>query len=290
MPSMKAIKRRILSVSTTKKIMKAMNMVSASKLQKNKVKLKEAESFFIEVEKIINSIFESEIVKDNIFLSKKEVKNIAYLVITADRGLCGSYNTNVIVKTISHIAEFCEQAGVNEKIVVVGLKGQEQLKREGKNIIYRYDDVLETAFYEDAQRISEYLINLYKIGEADEIYLAYTQFDSVLVHLPKIEKLLPIDIEFADVNKVNMMKYEPDEASFLEDFIPVYLSSSIYYALLQSATCEQAARMASMDTAVKNAGEIIDKLTHSYNYRRQSAITQEISEVVSSTNILNAKE
>jgi len=282
MPSMKIIKRRLASVTTTKKIMKAMNMVAASKLQKDKARLHAARPFFDGTNKIISLLKNREDTADNVFFERRTVKSAAYLVITGDRGLCGSYNTNVLEKALSHMNDVDT---VHEKIVVVGLRGCDFFKRHEKNIVQRFD-VLDIAFFDDAERISGYLTELFTSGEVDEVYVVHTKFESVLVHEPVVERILPVSGDAQAHGKEDDTKYEPDVSSYLDYAIPLYLSTFIYSALLESSACEQAARMISMDTAVNNASDIIGKLTRVYNRRRQAAITQEISELVGSTSIL----
>ena len=280
MPSMKSIKRRISSVKTTRKIMKAMNMVAASKLQRNKNRLEKAEPFAQESRRILKIIQECE-VKDNIFFQRREEGNSAYLVITNDRGLCGNYNSNLTEKTLQHI-----EAGRSEMLIIAGVKGYEYFKRRDKKIIERFDDVAETAFYEDAQRMADFLLSLYSSGAVKEAFLCYTEFESVLSSNALVERILPIELKPAENrNKYNKMKYEPDVDVFLQAAIPRYISSAIYLAFLQSSASEQAARMLSMDTAVNNASDIISNLTSTYNRRRQAAITQEISEIIGNTNV-----
>ncbi|MCL2486507.1 MAG: ATP synthase F1 subunit gamma [Oscillospiraceae bacterium] len=286
MPSMKMLRRRLASVTTTKKIMKAMNMVAASKLQKNRHRLEHARPFFNDVWKTMESLKTDERVSDNIFLTPRPVKNTAYLVVTGDRGLCGSFNINAAEHALNHM----NASPASTDIIAVGLKGRSYFQRHGKHILMGYDDVLETAFYEDAERISRYLAELYASGGADEIYVAYTQLKSVLVHVPRVVKILPVANNPGDPAAANEMSYEPDLPVFLDHAIPMYLSAAVYFALLESSACEQAARMVSMDTAEKNASDIIDKLTRVYNRRRQASITQELSEVAGGTNLLNDTE
>jgi len=281
MASIKVIKRRIASVTTTKKIMKAMNMVAASKLQKDKVRLEAARPFVDASRANIDNVRHCENAGDNIYFQQRDVKNIAYLIITSDRGLCGGYNTNLAEEALRHI----ESSGKKAKIVAVGIKGYDYFIRHGKKVLRRFDDVLETAFYEDAERIGNYLTALYSLGKADEVYMAYTEYKSALSHIPQVVKLLPLGPE-AEPKNISLcdMEYEPNVSEYLGHAIPMYISAYIYAALLESSTCEQAARMVSMDAATENATEIINKLTQTYNRRRQSAITQEISEIVGSAN------
>ena len=280
MPSMKIIKRRIASVSNTQQIMKAMNLVAASKLQKAKSRLDAIRPLFYEVKRVMDGVH-CEDTMGNVFLEAREVKNVAYIVITSDRGLCGGYNANISKETLS----FINNAGKNEKIITVGLKGWEYFRRRGKNILRRYMGVSETSFYEDVEQIGNQLASLYKSGEIDEAYVAYTHFASMLSHVPRIVRVLPIGYkETAD--KHDMMEYEPDVNTFLERAVPRYLSVIIYGSMAESAVCEQVARMMSMDSASNNAEEIIEELTLDFNRKRQGIITQEVSEIVSGANAL----
>ncbi|MCL2671601.1 MAG: ATP synthase F1 subunit gamma [Clostridiales bacterium] len=277
MPSIKAIKRRVSSVKSTQKIIKAMHMVAASKLQREKTRLEMTRPFYAETVHIMHSLAQREELRENIFFKSREVKNTAYLVISSDRGMCGGYNANIAKETLAHME------GKNERIIVAGLKGVDFFSRHGKNIIAQYDNVLDILFFEDVKRAGSRIMDMYVSAEFDELYVAYTNFQSVLTHVPRVERILPIAAEAA--SDADDMRYEPDLSFYLEHAIPLYISAFIYNALLESSACEEAARMLSMDTATNNASDILTKLTRAYNHKRQAAITQEISEIVSSTNI-----
>jgi len=287
MPTMKMIRRRLLSVSNTKKIMKAMNMVASSKLQKDKVRLEDSRPFFDEINALIDRLKGCGNVDNSSFLVPRQVKNAVYVVITGDRGLCGSFNTNAAEKARSHMAA---AAAENNTVIAVGLKGLEYFKRRGIPVMQKYEGILETAFYEDAASITRFLMELYMSGDADEIYITYTKFASVLNHVPAVVRLLPLTQDAKVQENPAEMNYEPDSTAFFDHMIPMYITAVVYTALLESSACEQAARMTSMDAAEKNAADIISKLTRIYNRRRQTAITQEISEIVSGTNVTNPFE
>jgi len=276
------IRRRMNSVATTTKIMKAMNMVAASKLQRDRERLEAARPFLRETQSMITRTHG--LPTGNKFFGQRPVKRSAYLVITGDRGLCGGYNTNLAQAALAHM----EEHGKNEGIVAVGLKGYDYCRQRGKNILRRFNDVLETAFFEDAERIAASLAELYESGEADEVYVAYTTYKSALVHEPQVERLLPLGPPGGETapGRTDDMRYDTGLSDFLNHAVPVYLSAFVYAALLESSACEQAARMVSMDTAVNNAGEITESLTRAYNRRRQTTITQELSELVASANVM----
>lgn len=280
MPSKKIIKRRIISVKSTKQIIKAMDMVATSKLQKIKARLAAARPLFEESNRIINVLKSCEETSENIFVKPREVKNVAYVVISSNRGLCGSYNISISQKTLSHIDE-----KANEHILAIGTRGRDYLRRRGKNILHLYKDVAETAFYTDAEDIGMRLIELYTSGKTDEVYVAYTRFDSVMSYTPCVQKVLPIGDGSHPAHRSDAMQYEPNAEAFLNHMIPTYLSSFIYGAMLESNSCEQASRMISMNSATKNASEIIDDLTLLYNRKRQADITQEINEIVSGASV-----
>jgi len=280
---MKAIKRRITSVDTTKKIMKAMDMVAAAKLQKVKARLDAARLFAQEATGMLAAMNAGGEVAESAFFKPRTVKNVAYLVITSDRGLCGSHNANLIEKVRAHVKE---NQVAHEEIIAVGSKRYDYFSARGKLIVRSYPDVSVTVLYTDAVRVAEYVSGLYASGEADEVYMAYTQFESALSHSPQVRRIFPASADAEEAPKTANMAYDPDMLTFLDHAMPLFLNAFVYAALIESSACEQAARMLSMESAVNNATEIIGKLTRSYNRRRQSVITQEISEIVSSASIM----
>ncbi|MCL2767706.1 MAG: F0F1 ATP synthase subunit gamma, partial [Synergistaceae bacterium] len=169
MPSMKIIKRRIVSVRNTQQIMKAMDLVATSKLQKAQIRLNAIRPLYNETKRVMGGIKDFDGQSNNIFLRTREVKNTAYIIITSDRGLCGGYNVNVSKAALAHMLE-----DKREKMITVGLKGWEYFSRRRKNILQRYVGVSETALYADAERIGNLLASLYKSGEVDEAYVVYT--------------------------------------------------------------------------------------------------------------------
>jgi F-type H+-transporting ATPase subunit gamma len=280
---MKIIKRRITSVRSTQQIMKAMDLVATSKLQKSKQRLETIRPLYNETKRVMDGVRGGSETSGNVFVKQREVKNTAYLLITSDRGLCGAYNTNVCRELFS----FLTNAESAEQIFTAGTKGFDFLKRRSRNIVERYVGVSETAFYEDAERIGKQLIALYESGEVDEVYVAYTHFESMMAYEPKIVKILPVGGDSEnEADKPRNMEYEPDADTFLQNAVPLYVSVFIYGAMAESSVCEQAARMTSMNAASKNAGDIIDDLTLTFNRIRQGQITQEINEIVSGANAL----
>ena len=282
MPSMKAIKRRISSVHSTQQIMKAMNLVSASKLQKAKALLNVISPLYDNVKLVMDGVQSSDEAAGSVYFQKRDVKNIAYLILTGDRGLCGGYNLNLSKAALALI----NSNDAQEKIITVGAKGWEYFRRRGKNIVKRYDSVQESVRYEDAERVGKRLIKMYLSGEADEVHIVYTHFETVLSHEPRSVKVLPLGKDPGAETADGIMTYDPDVPTFMEYAVPMYLNTVIYGAMAESNVCEQASRMTSMDAAARNAEEIIDDLTLAYNRKRQGAITQEITEIVSGANAI----
>ena len=303
MSTMKAIKRRIGSVKNTQQIMKAMNLVAASKLQKARQRMDTTRPMFDKFKKIIDEVKVSGEEIDTPFTEKREVKNIAYIVITSDRGLCGAYNTSVAKEAFSFIEE---NADKGEKIIAVGSKGHDYLRRRGKNIVYRHLGNSENMTFEDATVIGDKAVRMFLRGDVDEVYIVYTHFLSMLSSVPKIEKVLPIDTEppmesegaapqekpeaagQSDKGKINVfMEFDPGVNEFLKDAAPLYLKMSLYGAMIESVVCEHVSRMTSMEAASRNAEEIHEDLKLEYNRKRQGLITQEIIEIVSGASALS---
>jgi len=284
MASMKAIKKRISSVNNTKKIMKAMNLVAASKLQKAKNRLDDIRPMYGDIKKLMENIRAG--VSDDMeipFAEAREVKNIAYIVLTSDRGLCGSFNATVSKEALAYVEALKDKSA---KIIAVGSKGWDYFRRRGKEIVHRCEGASEATAFTDAEALGMKVADMYKSGEVDEVYIVYTHFESVLTHIPYIEKLLPLKMaasEGFDPGSFTM-SYDPDINTFITNAVPMYLSITIFGAMMESAVCEQASRMTSMDSATRNASEILDDLTLEYNRKRQSMITQEITEIVSGAN------
>jgi F-type H+-transporting ATPase subunit gamma len=280
--SMKDIKQRIANVSSTKQIIKAMDIVASTKLQRARAQLEGVRPIYRELKRIVEELDSIEKAKKHIFYKERQVKSSLYIILTSDQGFSGAYNANIIAKVLEHMNE-----GKKEKILAVGSKGYEYFKKKGKNIIRKIFDVADAQMYYGTESIAKWLTGLYLSGEVDEVFIAYTHFENVLNYVPYIEKLLPIVTEAIDTSDESHRKYEPDIDTFIDNIIPLYMHMNLFRAFSESHTSEQAARMVTMDAAGKNAEEMIEKLTRMYNRKRQAAITQELSEIVGSTNILN---
>lgn len=283
------IKRKIKSVSSTKQITKAMELVSTAKLKKNREKMEIFRPFFYELLNSLSDIMDSSISLKNLFDKRNEINNSLIVVITSDRGLCGGFNTNAIKK-----AEAAAQTKKNVKMVTVGRRATEYFKKRNYNVVKSYSGISEVITYSFVKALSHDIIKLYLDREVDEIDMVYTQMISAINQKATLMGLIPINLsEFATQEEIASAKKEVDTIQYLpsleeviEELIPKYISSVIHGALIESAAAEHSARRNAMENASKNAQEMIDHLTLSFNQARQSAITQELTEIVGGANAL----
>lgn len=287
MASMKDIKRRKESVSSTQQITKAMNLVATAKLQKAKQSVLEARPYFNQIHKTISSILSISEGINHPYLEKRDGKKVLYVLISSNRGLAGGYNGNVVKLVLKHIKE-----NANEETMVIsaGKKAQDSMRKEGFELLDNYNALIENPNYDEAKKLSEQVIDLFNEKRVDEVYVAYTAFHSTLSQEPKIMKLLPLNPEdFRLEEKPSnhaVMNYEPSEEEVLNYIVPKYVKSLLFGTLKESAASEHGARMTAMDSATNNASEMIEKLTLLYNRARQASITQEITEIVSGADAL----
>jgi len=286
MASMRDIKNRIKSVGSTQQITKAMNLVATSKMQRSKSTLDITRPYYSEMRRVIANIVNKSSGVLHPFFAERHTRKSLVVVLAGDRGLCGGYNVNVC-KLASAFMKSCKS---EVSALTVGIKARDYFRRRQRNIVKAYTGISEKPYYDDAMDIMSRFVDMYLSGEADEVWLAYTEFHSILSHEPKLVKLLPVDktaFEGMDgVDAKSQMVYEPDPAPVLDFLFPKYLNTVIFDALVESAACEQGARMTAMDAASENAEEMIDKLTFLFNRARQGAITQELNEIVGGASAL----
>ncbi|MEE0863157.1 MAG: ATP synthase F1 subunit gamma [Lachnospiraceae bacterium] len=279
MASMRDIKRRQASVQSTGQITKAMKLVSTVKLQKARGRAENTKPYFDGMYSTVASILARSGNIRHRYLKADTDKKKAVVVITSNRGLAGGYNSN-IVKLIVNNPDFRPE---NTVIYAVGRKGIEGLTRKGYTVSKDYSSCIDEPIYSDAMEISKDLLNAYAAGEIGEIYLAYTFFKNTVSHIPTLKKLLPVDAgeyEVTEEEKKIPMNFEPSEEEVLEMVIPKYVSSLIFGGLVEAVASENGARMTAMDSATSNAEELISDLSLKYNRARQSAITQELTEII----------
>jgi len=305
MPNLKDIKSRISSVENTKKITRAMKMVAAAKVKKAENNVKASRPFSDELikafKKLLHSVgtYSEGSVKIKMpienypeLLKKREVKTIGILVVTSNKGLAGAYNANIIRNVIKQIKEYKEQ-GVSSKLFIVGQKGIASLKRKsaelGSEIVQTYTKVANEISAAGAEVIAEDLAENYVSGNIDKIEIFTTKFKNMMSYTAEKWDLLPITVEGEAEKSVGIepvMIFEPSEESILQKIVPLYITNTVYQALLEAQASELASRMTAMSAASSNAEEMIRILTIDYNKARQSAITQELLEVVSGADAL----
>ena len=272
---MKDIKRRIKSVESTMQITKAMELVASSKLKKAKVKAEQSKPYFNILYETIQGILANTKVTDSLYTREKEIKRSLFIVIAGDRGLAGGYNSNLF----KHVTALMQ--GKNPILITVGRRTQDYFSKRGYEISASHSNVGETMSFYNAADIVRDVMERYNKGEADEVYVCYTEFVSTLSQVPRHIRLLPMvqDENYENKRSADIL-YEPSEESVFDTLVPKYLEGIIFSTIVDSYAAEQGARRTAMESATDNASEMIDDLELLYNRARQAAITQEISEIV----------
>lgn len=278
MASMRDIKRRKSSVQSTQQITKAMKLVSTVKLQRAKGRAEKSKTYFSCMYDTVASMLSKAGTVNHPFLMAGESTKKAVIVITANRGLAGGYNSN-IVKLIKN-SDFKKE---DLLLYTIGTKGRDALARLGYTIAADYSEVIDEPMYSDAMEISKKLLEEFAAGRIGEIYVAYTGFKNTVTHVPTLLKLLPVKVEDDRPQSEDhqaVMEFEPECEKAIDLIIPKYITSLIYGALIESVASENGARMQAMDSATSNADDMISKLSLLYNRARQSSITQELTEII----------
>lgn len=285
MASMRDIKRRKESVQSTQQITKAMKLVATVKLQKARGKAESNKPYFNMLYDTICSILSMTKNVNHTYLQENDNKKKAVIAITSNRGLAGGYNSN-IVKTILN-AGFSKE---DTYIYAVGRKGIEGLTRKGYTIHKDYSEVINAPLFADATEMTKELLTQFSQGEIGEIYIAYTNFKNTVTQEPKLVKLLPLnadDFEEKEIDEKTLMNFEPSPEEVLDLVVPKYMSNIIFGAFLESVASENGARMQAMDSATSNAEDMIGSLSLKYNRARQSAITQELTEIIAGADAIS---
>jgi len=285
MPSLDDLKKRITSVKSTQKITKAMKMVAAAKLKRAQESAEKGRPFSEKMNNIILNLSNSISDKDN--ASKFLVgtgKNSIHLcvVITADRGLCGGFNTNICKKAKNYFNKILKE-GKSLKIFTVGSKGYDQLKRVyGKYIIQKINfKGFKKITYKEAEEVGKIIIKLFNESQFDVCKIFYNKFKNVITQIPQEQQLIPMESKKKEKVPDSFYEFEPEENEILNDLLPRNISTQIFKAFLENAASEQGSRMTAMDSATRNAGDLVDRLTINYNRSRQAAITKELIEIIS---------
>ncbi len=291
MASLKELRNRIASVKATQKITKAMQMVAAAKLRRAQMAAEAARPYAERMERVLGNIASSitpspESPKLLVGNGKDAVHLL--LVCTSERGLCGGFNSSIVRLAREHINKL-QAAGKTVKIICVGRKGFDQLKRQYEKQIVEVIDLrsVRQLGFENATGIAEKIVARFEAGEYDVVTLFYSKFKSVVSQIPTAQQIIPPVFEKKESSGPSVAyEYEPEEEDILTDLLPRNLATQIFRALLENAASEQGARMSAMDSATRNAGDMIKKQTITYNRTRQAMITKELIEIISGAEAL----
>ena len=286
MPSLDDLRKRIVSVKSTQKITKAMKMVAAAKLRKAQESAKKGRPYSEKMQNIILNLTESINDLENapqLLIGTGKDQIHLYIVMTSDRGLCGGFNSNICRLAKKYFEKILKE-GKNLKIITVGSKGHDQLKREyGKYIIQKlsFKNKKKISFNE-AEEVGKIILGLFDKNEFDKCILFYNNFKNVMTQIPHAQQIIPTEVQKDSKNKKeNFYEFEPDEDEILEDLLPKNISAQVFKAFLENSASEQGSRMTAMDSATRNAGDLVNKLTINYNRSRQAVITKELIEIIS---------
>ncbi|MGC1504123.1 MAG: F0F1 ATP synthase subunit gamma [Sulfitobacter sp.] len=292
MANLKVLKNRIASVKSTRKITKAMQMVAAAKLRRAQEAAEAsrpyAERFNAVMAGLAASVGGSDSAPKLLSGTGSDKVNLL-VVMTSERGLCGGFNTNIVKKAKVHAQKLLAE-GKEVKILTVGKKGRDQLKREYAEHLIGHVDMTDVKrlSYSDAQGVAKDVLSRFDAGEFDVAMLFYATFVNVVTQIPQAQQIIPAKFEDAgtDDGATTLFDYEPSEEAILADLLPRGVATAIFSGLLENAASEQGARMSAMDNATRNAGDMIDSLTIQYNRSRQAVITNELIEIISGAEAL----
>jgi F-type H+-transporting ATPase subunit gamma len=285
MPSLQSLRRKIAAFKNTQKITKAMKMVAAAKLKRSQDRILTARPYSHKMRAVLGNLSRRVNRSAHPLLQKRESRRIEVLVVTSDRGLCGAFNGSIVRKTTEFLRQ-CEARGLQVNLCIIGRKGRDSFRRRPWKIRQEWAAVFDKLSFEHAIESGGDLTEHFIKGTFDELHVVYNEFKSDIQQRVIVEKLFPIDAlaEFgaaqAEGTTGGSYLYEPDEAELLNVLIPKHFQVQAYRILLESAAAEHGARMAAMDGATRNAGQLIKKVTLHYNKTRQAAITKELMDIV----------
>jgi len=280
MPSLQGLRRKIGSIKNTQKITKAMKMVAAAKLKRAQERILAARPYAKKMAVVLGSLASRVNRQAHPLLRKPSGNRIELLVVTSDRGLCGAFNTNILRKALEFLREQ-QEAGCPVTVSVIGRKGRDFFRRRAWTKRQEWTGVFDRLSYEHALDIGGDIVQQFTSGTFDELHIVYNEFKSVIQQRVVVEKLLPIESLDQEAEKLGGgYLFEPDEEELLKVLLPKHIEVQTFHALMESSAAELGARMAAMDGATRNAGELIKKMTLYYNKTRQAAITKELMDIV----------
>jgi F-type H+-transporting ATPase subunit gamma len=289
MPSLKDLKNRIASVKSTRKITKAMQMVAAAKLRRAQDAAEAARPYADKMATVVNGLAASVAGSDTapkLLAGTGSDKTHLLVVMTAERGLCGGFNSSIVKLARIHANKLVAE-GKTVKILTVGKKGREQLKRDlGAHLVAHIDlSEVKRVGYQNAADVANKVFDMFDTGEFDVATIFFNRFESVISQIPTATQVIPAVVP-EGAEAAALYDYEPSEEAILADLLPRAVTTQIFTALLENGASEQGARMSAMDNATRNAGDMIDRLTTEYNRSRQASITKELIEIISGAEAL----
>lgn len=299
MPSLKSIRKRIVSVKSTQKITRAMKMVAGARLSRAQARITALRPYAVKTREVLSAVVanagKAEAANLHPLLQQRPEKRVIYLLLTGDRGLCGAYNTN-LNKAAERVWREAQAEGKEASFYTIGRKGRDYLRRRGAPVIQSFDGIWEKLDIQAARQVTDALLEPFKAGEADAIHIIFTQFKSAMTQEVRVDPLLPVvpanlsaeeDGEGpGEAGNSSEYIFEPGRKELLDRLVPMYLEISILRALYESQASEFGARMTAMDSATKNAKEMIARYTLAYNRARQAAITTELMEIIGGSEAL----
>jgi F-type H+-transporting ATPase subunit gamma len=280
MAGAKEIRSKIKSIQNTQKITKAMEMVAASKMRRAQQRMQSSRPYSEKIRVVIQHLAQAHPEYRHPYLLDREIKRIAFIIISTDRGLCGGLNINVFRKMLQ-VMKTWQQRGVEMELCTVGTKGTTFFKRLGANIVAQASHLGDSPHLEQIIGTVKVMLDAFDEGRVDRLFVVHNEFVNTMTQRPVVEQLLPIHATPEEALKHHWdYIYEPDAKDVLDNLLKRYIESLVYQGVVENIACEQAARMIAMKSASENAGELIGDLQLAYNKARQAAITQEISEIV----------
>ncbi|MCC7263876.1 MAG: ATP synthase F1 subunit gamma [Candidatus Latescibacteria bacterium] len=276
MATLRQLRTRVGSVKNIQRVTNAMKLVAAAKMRKAQDAIVAARPYAKQLDRVLQRLTQS-IESQHPLLSERPVERVAVAVVTADRGLCGAFNSNVCRLAHHEIAK-----SANVDLITVGRKGRDYFRRRGQAPVLHHADVFRPLSFDHALEISHDLSQRFLSGQVDQVLLVYSEFRSVAQQRPVVEQLLPVVPKSAEAEEGKPLDYifEPEPAALLETLVPLHVNYQVWRALLECSAGEQAARMAAMDNATKNAGDLIDGLVRQMNKKRQASITLELMDII----------
>lgn len=294
MANLRDIRNRIESIQNTQQITRAMKMVAAAKLRKAQNRIQDTRPYASKMQEVVSRLVTATDEQDILLQKSEEVKNVLFIIISSDRGLCGGFNNNLFKVIEKKIEQDFSSFRTNDSLslMTIGRKATKHFGKRNYQITAKFPGFFEEIEFGKTADLMKSVISAFKAGDFDEVYLAYNEFKSIIAQNRIIEPVLPIDPTSLDDPEDDSVEefidyiYEPDVASILRELLPLHTKIQLWKAILESNAAEQGARMTAMDSATENAKELEDDLRLEYNRARQSAITTEISEIISGSQAL----